>query len=174
MASVCQSMEQTLTPQERAARAYESHRDDVYKFLLVAGLSPDLAQESVQEAFLKLFAAYTNGEQIENPRAWAYRVAYHFAIKSMRPGRRVEWLDPEAMGAGGAGKGSPESELLDKERMMQLRNAFAELSPQQRQVVHLRAEGLRYREIAETLGVGVSTVGEFLGRAMAKLRRALL
>jgi RNA polymerase sigma-70 factor (ECF subfamily) len=162
-----------MTPQDRAAEAYEAHRDDIYKFLLIAGLSRDLAQEAVQEAFLKLFMAYSKGETIEHPRAWAHRVAYHFALKSMRPDWRFEALDPEWMPEGIAVNGNAELALLERERIMQLRNAFEELSPQQRQCIHLRAEGLRYHEIAATLGVGVSTVGKFLGRAMAKLRRGL-
>lgn len=160
-----------MTAKDRAAAAYETHRDDIYRFLLVAGLSPDLAQEAVQEAFLKLFAAYRQGEEIEHPRAWAYRVAYHFALKAMRPNRQFDPLNPQWDAI--AATGNPESAVLDKERTMQLRKALEELSPQQRQVLHLRAEGLRYHEIAETLNVGVSTVGTFLARAMMKLRRAL-
>jgi DNA-directed RNA polymerase specialized sigma24 family protein len=34
-------------------------------------------------------------------------------------------------------------------------------------------EGFRYREIAEIVGISTSTVGEFLGRAVKRLRRAL-
>jgi len=36
--------------------------------------------------------------------------------------------------------------MLHNERMLQLRSRW-ELSPQQRQCLHLRAEGLRYHEI---------------------------
>ena len=53
-----------------------------------------------------------------------------------------------------------------------MKQALDTLSPQQRQCLHLRAEGLRYREIAETIGVGISTVGEFLNRAVTRLRKA--
>ena len=45
------------------------------------------------------------------------------------------------------------------------------LSAQERQCLLLRAEGLRYREIGEILGVGTSTVGEFLQRALRKLMK---
>jgi len=162
-----------MTPQDRAAQAYETHRDDIYRFLLIAGLSPEVAQEAVQEAFLRLFAAYSQGESIEHPRAWAYRVAYNFALKSMRLNWRFELLDADADVPHPSGKNDPEGAYLERERIMQLRAAYEELSPQQRQVVHLRAEGLRYHEIAAMLGVGVSTVGKFLTRAMAKLQRAL-
>jgi RNA polymerase sigma-70 factor (ECF subfamily) len=48
-----------------------------------------------------------------------------------------------------------------------------QLSPQQKVCIHLRAEGMRYREIAEVLGVSISTVEEFLARAIARLRMKL-
>jgi len=45
------------------------------------------------------------------------------------------------------------------------------LSAQELQCLLLRAEGLRYREISEVLGIATSTVGEFLQRALRKLTR---
>ena len=56
--------------------------------------------------------------------------------------------------------------------MEQLGRAWVTLSPQQRQCLHLRAEGLRYREIAETMQISISSVREFLGRAITKLQKA--
>jgi RNA polymerase sigma-70 factor (ECF subfamily) len=57
--------------------------------------------------------------------------------------------------------------------MEQLNEAWKTLSPQQRQCLHLRAEGLRYREIAETLGITISSAREFLSRAILRLQRAV-
>ena len=39
----------------------------------------------------------------------------------------------------------------------------------ERQCLNLRAEGLRYREIGEILGIATPTVGEFLRRAIKKM-----
>jgi RNA polymerase sigma-70 factor, ECF subfamily len=62
---------------------------------------------------------------------------------------------------------------LQRERLAVLWRAFRELSPQQKMCVHLRAEGLRYREIADVLGVAVPTVSEFMRRALGRLRSAI-
>jgi RNA polymerase sigma-70 factor, ECF subfamily len=48
--------------------------------------------------------------------------------------------------------------------------AMKRLSLQEKQCLHLRAEGFRYREIGEILGVSTSAVNEYLQRAMRKLR----
>ena len=49
-------------------------------------------------------------------------------------------------------------DLIEREKMEQLGKAWTTLSRQQRQCLHLRAEGLRYREIAETMQISISSV----------------
>ena len=62
-----------------------------------------------------------------------------------------------------------EQRLLASERHERLRVVLSRLSPQQRHCLFLRAEGLSYREIGEVLGIGVSTVATFLGRAIKRI-----
>ena len=64
---------------------------------------------------------------------------------------------------------SPEQQVILNERMRQFENAFAQLTPKQRQCVLLRAEGFRYREIALTLGISVQRVGELMQRSISLL-----
>ena len=51
--------------------------------------------------------------------------------------------------------------------------AIAQLPQRQRECLHLRAEGLRYREIAEVLGITTSGVSESLKRAVLRLMNEL-
>jgi DNA-directed RNA polymerase specialized sigma24 family protein len=56
-------------------------------------------------------------------------------------------------------------QFLDRsvmEKYTRLHTAIGRLTLPERQCLHLRAEGFRYREIAEILEVGVPTVGEYL------------
>ena len=162
-----------VSPQDLVTAAFLEDRDDVYRYLLIVGLQPQDAQEATQEAFLRLYVAIRKGDQIRSLRAWVFRVAHHLALKSLARGRNWQPLDPNLELTVGDETATQEAAMLHKERMLQLRSALRSLSPQQRQCLHLRAEGLRYHEIAKVIGVGVSTVGEFLSRAMAKLRKAV-
>ena len=67
---------------------------------------------------------------------------------------------------------NPEQAFLERERFQRLHQAVEALSGQQRQCLHLRAAGFRYREIAEIIGIRTSTVSEFLKRAIERLRKA--
>ena len=51
--------------------------------------------------------------------------------------------------------------------------AMQELSAAQRECLVLRAQGLKYREIAEALNLSVSTVGENVQRGLDRLKGLL-
>ena len=162
----------TRQPQQ-VTRVYEESREDVYRYLLTLGLPAPMAQEAAQEAFLRLYIATERGTQIENMRAWVFRVAHNHAMDVLAR-ERFTPLDPEFEALLRDGQPGAEKDLIEREKMEHLGKAWATLSHQQRQCLHLRAEGLRYREIAETLQISMSTVREFVCRAIARLQKAIL
>jgi RNA polymerase sigma-70 factor (ECF subfamily) len=162
-----------VTLQEQVAAMYEELRDDVFRYLVLTGVAPDEAQELCQEAFLRLYAAMRKGQQIDNTRAWVFTVARNCGLNARAANSAYAGFDEAVEEQLSSPSPSPEKMLLDRERMLRLHHAVSTLSHQQRQCLHLRVEGFRYREIAEILGVGSSTVGEFLQRAIHKLRKAL-
>jgi RNA polymerase sigma-70 factor (ECF subfamily) len=159
---------------ERVGGLYEESRDDVYRYLLTLGLYPPAAQEAAQEVFLRLYEVLRKGEEIQNPRAWVFRVAHNLGLKT-RARQGVETpFDPDAGRRLRAVAETPESDLMERERMSRFHRAVEGLSEQQRRCLFLRLEGLRYPEIASALGISASAVGEFLRRATARLRRSAL
>ena len=65
----------------------------------------------------------------------------------------------------------PEHDLIDRERMLRFHHAVSGLSEQQKRCLFLRMEGLRYPEIGSALGISASAVGEFLRRAVMRLKK---
>jgi RNA polymerase sigma-70 factor (ECF subfamily) len=157
---------------EQVTRAFEDARDDVYRYLITLGLPPPQAQEAAQEVFLRLYVALENGDTIQNTRAWIFRVAHNLGL-DLRSKHRPLPMEPELERVLRDTARNIEMDLIDRERMDQLSGAWKTLSEQQRQCLHLRAEGLRYREIGEAMGISISTVREFLSRAIVKLQRAV-
>jgi RNA polymerase sigma-70 factor (ECF subfamily) len=65
----------------------------------------------------------------------------------------------------------PEQNLLEREQTLRFHKAVERLSEQQRRCLLLRLEGLRYPEIGSALGISPSAVGEFLRRAISRLKK---
>jgi RNA polymerase sigma-70 factor (ECF subfamily) len=158
-------------------RTYEQERASVYRYLVSLGVDPASAQDLCQEAFLRLYTALKKGEQIRVVKAWLLTVASRLALNfhrdhSYRPAASGEDFERWLASAADA-TSNPELALLERERLVALHDGIRSLSPQQQVCLHLRAEGFRYREIAEILEVGVPTVSEFVRRAVTRLRTIL-
>lgn len=152
---------------------YDELRPSLYGYLICLGLAPPEADDVIQEAFLGLFQHLEAGGKTDNLRGWVFRVAHNLSRNLQKRGRRL------VSGTNAEGERTtleqadlslnPEDTYLWKEHLERLEGAIAELTEQQRQCLHLRAEGLRYREIANVLGVGVSRVPQLLQRAMVRI-----
>lgn len=153
---------------------YQEARDDVYYYLLSFGLTPDQAQDTTQDVFLKLHAALQHGEPIRNPRAWVFRVAHNLGLNARARVSSQKGIDMDQMPEIADSRLSAERSLLDRERLSRIQDGLDALSPQQRRSLYLRAEGLRYQEIAQVMGVSLSTVSEYVTRAVARLRKAVV
>ena len=67
---------------------------------------------------------------------------------------------------------SQEQQLVSRERQRRLLAVFHALPERDRRCLSLRAEGLRYREIADTLGMSLGGVAKSLSRSMARIVHA--
>ncbi len=160
-----------MTVNERVEGIYQAERDNIYSYLLYFGIPGGRAQELAQDSFLKLYLKMSKGESIENPRAWLYKVAHNSAVRFHQ---REAVFDDFGGGFESADRSpDPEHSAMEHQRKSVLLGAIRDLSPQQRNCLHLRVEGLRYREIAEVIGISTSAVGEFLRRAAVRLKGAM-
>jgi RNA polymerase sigma-70 factor (ECF subfamily) len=67
---------------------------------------------------------------------------------------------------------NPEEQLLSSQRLQRLQAVLRALPEQDQWCLSLRAEGLRYREIGEVLGMSLGSVSASLGRSLARFSRA--
>ena len=153
-------------------RVYRETRTAVCSYLLCLGVPSAQAQEVTQEVYLRLYQTMRKGQEIENVRAWLFRVAHNQGIKVRTREKSFRMVSPDWERFAQPAAESPERRLLDRERMKRIGAALESLSPQQRNCLYLRSEGLRYREIAEVMGISLSTVNEFLRRGISRLAEA--
>lgn len=164
-----------LDLKERIEQLFDELQEPVFRYLLSLSATPAEADELIQETFLRAFEHLRRGGRLETPRGWLFRVAHNLAINQLKVRRRTELLDPEGwsrlIGINRDPALGPEELLLEKEKMARLYAAVDALTPAERHCINLRAEGCRYREIAEVLDLPISTVADTLKRAIEKLMK---
>jgi RNA polymerase sigma-70 factor (ECF subfamily) len=163
---------------EEALRWFDELCDPLRRYLLCAGANAADADEAVQESFLRLYQHLEKRGDRSNLRGWVFQVARNYLRderKSARHQKTVPLDDAmEHDGRFADPRGSPEHCALSEERLTRLGKAIAKLGPQQRECILLRASGLRYREIAEVMGINISSVGTLVQRAVARLSEELV
>lgn len=165
------STEGAISLDAELERIYEEMRGSVCAYLLYLGVPTEQAREVTQEVFLRLHQNMRKGEIIENLKPWLLRVAHNLGVRVRSKDRLFRTVSPDWEQFAHPAR-SVEELLLERERNQRVAAAMETLSPQQRNCLYLRSEGLRYREIAEVMGISPSTVNEFLRRAIARLMEA--
>lgn len=155
---------------------YDQEQVRLRRYVAFLGVDTETAREIVQESFLRLHEHLLRGGEQTHLRGWLYRVAHNLArnAQSAFHSKKTDSLaDSTPTGDFAAGEATAEEELLARERVMRFRSAMQELSAAQRECLVLRAQGLKYREIAEALDLSVSTVGENVQRGLERLKELL-
>ena len=107
-----------------------------------------------------------------NLRGWLFRVAHNLSLRRRNQNQR--WHDPldEKEQHLHTASANPEEHALASQRQSRLWSVVNALAEQDRQCLTLRAEGLRYREIARVTGMSLGSVSISLTRSLARLMRA--
>ena len=154
--------------EEEVMALFEQHRRGLLRYLLSCRLSVPDAEEIVQEAFLALFEHLRKGKPRDNLHGWIFKVAHNLALKRRIRARRQSpaELEPQTDSAPG-----PEERLADLQRQDRLLAVVKALPEMDQRCLTLRAEGLRYREIAEVLGISLGAVANSLEKSLSRLAR---
>lgn len=150
---------------------FELLRAPLLRYLSSFGLGPQDAEEVVQETFLALFLHLRDGKPRTNLQAWIFRVAHNLGLKRCQAARRTAGADIEEFSLADPAL-NPEQQAAHSQRSARLLAVVKALPEQDRRCLYLRAEGLRYREIVEVLGMSLGAVAQSLERSLARLHRA--
>lgn len=152
---------------EEVLALHEQFRQPLFRYLLAFGLSPADVEEVIQETFLALMRHLIDRKPRHNLRAWLFRVAHNQALKQRS--RTDGHIAIDNLAEQFDGRLNPEQQLFETQRQTRLEAVVNALSPADHQCLALRVEGLRYRGIAEVLGVSLGSVATSLKRSLAKL-----
>lgn len=129
------------------------------------------AEEIAADAFCKLSAREPEGDEHHTP--WLYRVATNAGLDALRRNARRRQHEQAAHveSLRSANADCALERILSEERRARVQAVLAEMKPRDAQLLVLRADGLAYRELAESLGVQASSIGTLLARAEAEFER---
>lgn len=153
---------------------YEQYSNRLYKLAIRYLKSPALAQEIVQDVFLKLWFERKNMKLDKPVEAWLITVAKNKLINQFRK-MANEWntssnFNKEA----GTDNAEAAIKIMNAEFEQQFSSIFSQLPQMQKKVFYFaKDEGLSYTEIASKLKISPLTVKTHMARALDKIRKSL-
>jgi RNA polymerase sigma-70 factor (ECF subfamily) len=153
---------------------FDRYRGPLLRYLSSFGIACPDGEEIIQEVFLSLLRHLEQGKPRQNLPGWIFRVAHNLGLKRRGLARR----DSGAAAVNGKAAElaidrelNPEEALIDGQTQERLLSVVQALAEQDRRCLLLRAEGLRYREIAEVLDISLGSVSASLARSLARIAR---
>jgi RNA polymerase sigma-70 factor (ECF subfamily) len=154
---------------------FNAVRDELVSTLMYLLGNADDAQDAAQEAFLKCWRARASVPDVQNLRAWIFRVGLNAAKDYQRSAwNRKNRPLPEDDLMLPSRDDAPGTAVEDQEALDRLRAAITELRQDEKEVFLLRQNGdLTYEQIAEIRNAPVGTVKTQMRTALIKLRKVL-
>lgn len=163
-------------PNQALQNLYITCRGELEAVLFTRLRCRETAADISQEAFTRLCRASDLGK-VDNLKAYLYRTAMnllidHYRSQTTHDASVVEWLDdviPEIEDMRCA-----ETVVLGEQELDKLMISLTALSPLCQRIFYLnRFEGLKHREIAESLNISIRTVEENIKRALIHCAKTL-
>ena len=149
---------------------FDTYQHQLFTYVYKVTRSRELADDAVQDIFLKIWSMRQKLPAIENIQAYLRRMARNQALKGFQAVAR-EGLVEDRLACEKSAQGATDDGLLSKEIQRYINNLIAQLTPSQRKVFLLsREEGLRQQEIADRLGLNLVTVKRHMVDALKVIR----
>jgi RNA polymerase sigma-70 factor (family 1) len=153
---------------------FDRHRNNIYKVAMLYVKSPVIAEEIVQDVFLKLWFQRKNITEIRSLQSWLFIIAKNLTINCLKKiahewTAREKWVKENELT-----EDTADFRVLNAEYEQLLHSAIGNLPSQQQQVYRLAKEqGLSYEVIGRQLSISPLTVKTHMARALASIRQFL-
>ncbi len=150
---------------------FDRYRGKIYTYSLRLSEDRSLADEVVQDVFMKVWLKRVDLPAVENFNAWLYAIARNRMFDMMKQQAREMQAKEMAQQEPPAGINDAELSLLEKEQQVLLQHALERLSPRQQLIYNLsRNHGMKHEEIAHILNISRNTVKTHLVHALRVIR----
>ena len=167
-------MPEQPTPRRDFATLYSATIAPLRRYLTRLLGNTSEAQDVAHDAYLRVYPT-VDQPHVQQPEAVLYTTARRLAINRLKR-RSISPISNETEGFESAATGAPgvAQQVMARQELKLLEEAIAQLPEGCRNVLLLRkVELLSHREIAERLGIAISTVEKQHVRALRLLRASL-
>lgn len=153
---------------------FDAYWDHIYSVAFLLVKSEALAEDVVQDVFLKIWANRERLTAVEKFEDYLFIVARNHVYDILKKQKKEDHLRASLIEWFESNRETPEQQLLLKESGQLLQQAVARLSPAQQAVYKMvREQGLSHKEVAEQLNISPNTVRNHIVNSLKIIREHL-
>lgn len=165
-------MESEVRALDPILQLYQTHRQEVFRYLAGLTRNADLAEELVSETFCAALTALPRYRGDADVKTWLFAIARHKWYEHLRKKLPVTEEDLTGLYLADGGPGPAELAEL-RQCAARVQQLLAGMPPRTRRVVRMRMEGYSFYEIGQALAISEGSARVIDFRARAALRAAL-
>jgi len=152
--------------------AFTLHHRTVFRAARSVVQDSGLAEDVTQEVFLRLYNNMDSIADLEMLRPWLIRVAINVARNTIRGNIRANTRNENYVKESAeVSIYSVESDFEQKESTSEINRALNKIKEPLRSCLILKQQGLSYKEIAESLSLNETSIGQYVARARKEFVR---
>lgn len=152
--------------------AFTLHHRTVFRAARSVVQDAGLAEDVTQEVFLRLYHNMDSISDLEMLRPWLIRVAINVARNTIRGNIRANTREENYVkDTAEVSVYSVESDFEQRETENEINRALNKIKEPLRSCLILKQQGLSYREIAESLSLNETSIGQYVARARKEFVR---
>jgi RNA polymerase sigma factor (sigma-70 family) len=149
----------------------------IYNFSLKYFADHDLAMEVTQLTFINVYKKIDSLKDVDSFKYWLYKIVLNHCREEERRQKRTKWYSIFTSQDAGQVKsviGQPEVEYQKKEKEEMIAELLRTLPDEQKTVVIMKEfEGMKFREISETLNISENTAKSRLYYGLKALKKII-
>ncbi len=154
---------------------YERYKTELAIRILRMVKSEVLAEELLQDLFMRLWTGRAQVDPDQPIKAYLYRIARNLVIDLLRRAATEQHIYQQITAATTEQYRHVEESLFKKENEAFLQQAINQLPPQRKKIfVHCKLEGKSYKEVAELYKISTSTVNDHIQKSTHAIKDYLL
>lgn len=147
------------------------YHQQIGAFVFKLTRSRELAEEIVQDVFLKLWTCRHASQEIRNLKAWLFTLSRNQALNALRSQLKEKQVK-KYLGDLPLSESFTQEDLTQNDRFRLMDEAIKLLPPQQQKVFLLsRYQRLKYEEIAHKMNISRETVKSYLQNATSSITK---
>ncbi|MCM4154745.1 RNA polymerase sigma-70 factor [Gramella sp. AN32] len=151
---------------------FDTYYNRLVAYIMTYNHNKAQAEDIVQQTFINLWENRQKLDDNQSPKGYLYAIAYNTYMDAIKKSKKQKKIIDEIWEHALRDRIEEDSETQEK-RIQKVKEVIETLPPKCKKIIQMnKVQGIRYKDIAEQMGISIKTVESQMRIAFTKIREA--